>query len=216
MAKTTGLAKAQQSALAALSSVPGFELLYLAGGTAIAWHLGHRRSRDLDFFSFDDDFDLLAMRRRIERAKVRLEVVAQGESSLKAKLGAVPVDIVRYPYPLLEQPMSGPEGCPIAQLNDLGAMKLAAVSSRGIYRDFWDLYEIATRARSLSQLIAAHRKRFGLAEPDPYHLVRALTYFEDAERVRRLPAGLTPKKWEEIKAYFRAEAPALIRRPRRV
>jgi hypothetical protein len=39
---------------------------------------------------------------------------------------------------------------------------------------------------------------------------KALTYFDDAERDPALPAGMTPTLWEEIKRFFRAEAPKLI------
>ncbi|MCC7387123.1 MAG: nucleotidyl transferase AbiEii/AbiGii toxin family protein [Deltaproteobacteria bacterium] len=210
MAKPAGVAKDQQRALGELSALAGINRFYLAGGTAIAWHLGHRRSRDLDLFSLDGEVDLANLKRGLERSRIELEVVSEGEASLKVRVLGVPVDVVRYPYRLLEPPVAGPAGFPVARLTDLGAMKLAAVSTRGIYRDFWDLFEIARDQVPLTQLVMAHRRRFGLRKADAYHLARALTYFEDAERIRRFPAGLTPVRWAEIKAFFRAEAPKLL------
>src|SRR5258706_10324221 len=44
------LSPAQQSALAVLSQPPELYDFYLAGGTALALHLGHRISEDFDFF----------------------------------------------------------------------------------------------------------------------------------------------------------------------
>ena len=39
MGKSTGLAKAQQRALRRLTTLPALRRFYLAGGTAVAWHL---------------------------------------------------------------------------------------------------------------------------------------------------------------------------------
>ena len=44
------LTEAQQIVLELLSRVGEVRTFYLAGGTALALHLGHRRSGDFDFF----------------------------------------------------------------------------------------------------------------------------------------------------------------------
>jgi len=60
-------------------------------------------------------------------------------------------------------------------------------------------------------------KRFSRTEGDLYHVERALTWFEDAEKNPISVAGLTSAKWERIKTFFREETPTLlgIRKPRR-
>jgi hypothetical protein len=45
-----------------------------------------------------------------------------------------------------------------------------------------------------------------------YHLLRALTYFEDAESVATLPAELTRGRWQAIKAWFEEHAARALRR----
>jgi len=45
------LPPAQQAVLERLSGLDEVRSFYLAGGTALALQLGHRRSVDLDFFS---------------------------------------------------------------------------------------------------------------------------------------------------------------------
>ena len=45
---------------------------------------------------------------------------------------------------------------------------------------------------------------------DPYHLLRSLTYFEDAE-AEAMPEVLGGPTWDEVKAFFRAEATRLFR-----
>jgi len=132
------------------------------------------------------------------------------DATLHGYVGGVSVDIVRYPYPLLEAPGVVVEGMPVAGLRDLAAMKLAAVSKRGIRRDFWDLHEIVTRSFALGAAVEAYQRRFAQVRPEMYHVIRSLTFFGDAEVDPIFPAGLTPQHWTAIKTYFRAEAPRLL------
>jgi hypothetical protein len=47
-----GVTSTAADAAAVIGSTVDLALFRLAGGTALAWHLGHRLSEDLDFFSF--------------------------------------------------------------------------------------------------------------------------------------------------------------------
>ena len=212
MGKPTGLAKEQDRALEQLTTILDTRLFYLAGGSAVALHLGHRISNDVDLFSASDKVNLQSLRRRIT-TKARAEVVSLSDASLRLVLESASVDIVKYPYPLLEPPRSGPHGFPVAGLRDLAAMKLATIAGRGLRRDFWDLFEINRKAIPLAEAVESYLARFGLGEPDVYHLARALTYFVDAERDPLFPLGLTQTKWERIKSFFRKEAPTLLTKP---
>lgn len=51
MGRSTSLADEQQRTLERLRPLVAADALYLAGGTAVAHHIGHRRSLDLDLFS---------------------------------------------------------------------------------------------------------------------------------------------------------------------
>jgi len=113
------------------------------------------------------------------------------------------------PYPPLEQTELGACAVPIATLLDLAVMKLAAISRRGIRRDFWDLYAILSSGVTLREAGHAYVTRFGVAEADLYHVLRALTYFADADRETVFPAGLSLEEWNTIKTFFRKEAPKL-------
>jgi hypothetical protein len=210
MGKPTGLAKEQRRALDRLKGVPGIERFYLAGGSAIASHLHHRRSVDLDLFSVSKEVDLSTLAVSIREKVPDLEVVSASDVSLHARIGEVPVDFVRYPYAPLEAPRAGAEAFPVAGLRDLAAMKLAAIARRGLRRDFWDLKAIADAGLSLREAADAYVAKFRLAESDLYHVLRALTYFADAESNPVYPQGLTRRGWERIKQYFEEEAPKLL------
>ena len=82
-------------------------------------------------------------------------------------------------------------------------MKLSAVSRRGIRRDFWDLYEMFSRQTpSLDCALDSYLRRYGVKESDLYHVLKALTYFDDAEADTLLPLGLSDERWHKIKSWF--------------
>lgn len=199
----------QLRALDRLRNEPAFEGLCLVGGTAIAAHLGHRRSLDLDLFSHGGAIDLESVRRRL--VELGASIVSIDANVLRAVLDNVRIDVVRYPYAAIEAPAPGPAGFPTLGLSDLAAMKLAAIARRGLRRDFWDLHEIARRAVPLEDIARLYRAKFGSSENDLYQAARALTYFADADAEPLLPAGLTAERWAEIKRFFFEHAGRLVR-----
>ena len=211
MADTTRLSEPQRRALDRLSAIPVVGGFYLAGGTAIAMHLGHRTSLDLDFFSLAPDVDLDVAKAAFRGVFDKAETLRQTDAAVQLLCDGTPIDLVRYPYPLLRLPVREERGIAVAGLLDLATMKLSAIARRGLRRDFWDLESIATRGEvSLREASEAYLLRFGVAEADLYHVFRALTYFEDAERDPVFPDGLTSQAWQDLKAFFRREVPRLI------
>ena len=90
-------------------------------------------------------------------------------------------------------------------------MKLLAIARRGLRRDFWDLQQIVAAGIPLDAALGAYQRRFGPAAGDLYPVLRALTWFDDAERDPLLPAGLSPEGWREVRATFERIAPAYLR-----
>lgn len=211
MADTSRLPEAQRRALDRLKSVPRMADFYLAGGTAVAVHLGHRLSVDLDFFSVRPDVDLDAVRDSVRHAFAEASTVAQTDAAVQLLCDGAPIDLVRYPYPPLRAIERTADGIAVASLLDLAAMKLGALSRRGLRRDFWDLAEIVRRGGvTLEEACRAYRERYGVAEADLYHVLRSLTWFKDAERDPAYPAGLFEAGWRDIQAFFLREAPKLL------
>lgn len=210
MGDAASLSDQQRRALQRLSKLPLIGAFYLAGGTALTIRLAHRRSADLDFFSRTPSADLDAVKRAVESCFDRVEVRAETDAALHLLCDGLPIDFVRYPYPPLEPPGEA-FGVGLAGLRDLAVMKLSAISRRGLRRDFWDLHEILHHAGlSLRACGEAYVARFGVREADLYHVLRALTYFDDAEKDPVFPPGLDAKSWDAIKAFFRQEAPKLV------
>lgn len=216
LARPAPLTAEQRRALAGLNRAGLLDALYLAGGAAVSHHLGHRVSNDLDLFSVDPELDLDSVRRRAVTV-LEAEAISQSDATLKLRIADAMVDVVRYPYRALARAQRGPEGIRVASLRDLATMKLAAIAKRGVRRDYWDLYEILTRTRlTLHVACNDYLRKFGVSEADIYHVLRALTWFEEAEADPTPPRGLTHARWRKIRAWFEQHAAdELLRRSRR-
>jgi nucleotidyltransferase AbiEii toxin of type IV toxin-antitoxin system len=208
MAQRAGLPASQRRALGRLSGLPIATELYLAGGVAIAIHLGHRTSRDLDLFGRSADLDLDRVHEALRGASMRVELIARSDATLHMRFEGADLDVVRYPYRLLAKSRRHESGIQVASLRDLTAMKLAEIAKRGIRRDFWDLHAILTGGAriTLRRALEDYQVKFGVAEADVYHVLRALNWFEDAERDEVLPRGLTERHWRAIRLFFEEAA----------
>lgn len=202
------LAESQQALLELLSRIPEVRTFYLAGGTALALALGHRRSRDFDFFRPKDFLpqDLLT----VLRETGDLSVLQEAAGTLTVTSRGVPISFFRYNYPLLRPLRESPWGLLLADPDDIAAMKLAALAGRGARKDFVDLYFYTREVAPLEQAFARFREKYRGVSVDPYHLLRSLTFFEDAE-AEAMPDLLVPVTWEEIRTFFKGEAARLFR-----
>lgn len=125
-------------------------------------------------------------------------------------LGGVPTRFFHFEYPLLRPLHESPWGIAVAHPDDIAAMKLSAVAGRGPRKDFVDLYAYARRVAPLEQVFERFREKYRGVSVDPYHLLRSLTYFEDAE-AEAMPEVLGDISWAGVTAFFRAEAARLYR-----
>src|SRR5262245_36867593 len=157
----------QRAALAKLASVLG-DTFYLAGGAGVAAHLQHRESRDLDLFSSSDPTSCLPALEHVDG----LTITNRAPGTIHAKLDGVPVSLLRYDYRLLDRPEPIADlPIPVASSTDLACMKLSAIASRGLARDFWDLHAlIGATGRELSEYLAAFRTKY--PAQDIGHVVR--------------------------------------------
>jgi hypothetical protein len=192
------LEDAQAATLESLAPVVSKWDLVLGGGTAIALRLGHRRSFDLDWFRYEElDPDLLQADLAANGLQLRSPRSSRG--TLMGTMGNVPVGFYRYRYPdlrpaeALEEPRIR-----IASLEDLAAMKLAAVAQRVTRRDFLDVHALLG-VFGLEEMFGFFRKKYGR---DAAHLLYALTYFDEADR-EPMPDLIRPVAWEAVKRDLR-------------
>ena len=178
---------------------------YLAGGTALALVEGHRVSVDLDVFvermrSTEDVLD------RLRGQVPELSVTSLEAGTVYVEVHGVQVSVIEYRYPLLG-PTVATDGLALANRDDIAAMKLSAIASRGSRKDFVDLWILLTRHRSLTEYLALYEEKFEVR--DVGHVVRSLVHFDDAERDPPLRL-LVDIDWELVKRNFRSRVGGLL------
>ncbi len=196
----------QQSALAILSQVAAVRSFYLAGGTALALHLGHRDSVDFDFFRSTG----FAPQELVEHLPPSppVQMLQAERDTLTVLFRGVKTSFFGYPHDLIRPTIPGPCDIAVASVADIAPMKLAAIAGRGSRKDFVDLYCICRQCFPLREAITLMAAKFASPQYDLYHLSRSLVYFADAEN-EPMPRLRQPLTWEEVKRFFLAEAARL-------
>ncbi len=201
---------ASNEVLGDLNRMLPLQPFYLAGGTGLALRLGHRLSRDFDFFCtalFNEEMLIQKMRGLND-----FTIVAKSEHTLHIVLKGIKVSFLGYNYPLLFQTnkFQSEIGIPVdvADARDIACMKISAISSRGTKRDFVDLYMVAQQY-NLCELFTLFKHKFSLTPYNTVHILKSLTYFIDAES-EPMPDMLVPLSWDTVKRFFISEVPKLL------
>lgn len=169
---------------------------YLAGGTALAFQLGHRRSYDLDLFT-PTDFNVDGVVESLGRLP-DFVIEQLGVGTINARVGATKLSILRYPYPLLALTTEH-LGVQLANLLDIGVMKLTAIANRGLRRDFVDL-AVLLEHFTLAQLLDARDRKLGPLAGVRIHLLKSLLYFADADADQHPDVLRVNLTWSAVKA----------------
>lgn len=170
---------------------------YLGGGTAIALHIGHRQSVDLDWFT-SNEFDEKMWQMRWE-TKWSFNMRSREWQTLTGEIGGVKTSLFFYKYPLIGTATTY-NNLEIASLKDLAAMKLDAVISRGTKRDFIDLYFL-TKEFGADLMFDFYDQKYGNLGERELLLRKALIYFNEADD-DEMPNMLIPTDWNKVKSFF--------------
>jgi hypothetical protein len=185
--------------------------LYLGGGTAVAVHLGHRESRDLDFF-FHEEIDLDKLRKSIEAAGA-FAVTHESEGTLKGLFEATKIEIFdASEIKLLSKPVPV-AGISVGGLQDLMAMKIKVMAERGEMRDYFDVKAIDVRGGiSVEAGIELYIERYeiDLSSVALVHLYKAMGDLSDVEIDELLPTTLP-----ELETWWRLRLAKVLRNSNR-
>lgn len=205
---TAVLSRAQQTLLERLSAVPAVRTFYLAGGTGLALHLGHRRSIDFDFFR-QETVDPAELLRAIGTVVAAPAVRRAEQDTLTVELNGIATSFFAYSHPLLRSLEPGPWSVTVAAIADIAAMKISAIAGRGARKDFVDLYFICKEVIPLPDVLQLFEEKFRGVPYERYHILKSLTYFDDAE-TELMPEMVRPVDWDGVKQFFLTAAPALF------
>ncbi len=179
---------------------------FVIGGQAVRCFAPYRPSRDVDFgvespASLDDLVEQLRRRGEVEIQERTADTVHLLWNGTK-----VSAFVLAHLAPHVEDRHLDVEG--------VLATKLHAIVDRGLRRDFFDLYVILESHRLGIVTALAALRRVYATPMDEGLLLRALVFFDDADREAPLP-GEGPRDWRAVKEYFQSQVGALLVPPRR-
>jgi len=124
---------------------------YLVGGTAIALHIGHRRSIDFDLFT-EGDIKRKSIRNMIKKSGFVVEkLLYEAFDQIHLIVNSVKITFFSFPHEIIHPiDLDGIIGIPT--LLDLAAMKTYALGGRAKWKDYVDLYFILKDHHSLAEI----------------------------------------------------------------
>ncbi len=147
----------------------------LVGGTALALYLGHRISVDIDLFSLKDfDSDLLLF--ELSNDFDTIKPIVKTKNSLLIELDNIRTDLIKFNYSF--QRIIFLDNIRILALEDIAPMKIDAITGRGKKKDFYDLYYLLQKF-SLPKMLELYQQKY--QHSTMFHVIKSLTWFEDAE-----------------------------------
>ncbi len=147
----------------------------LVGGSALTLHLCHRKSEDLDFFTYEDSFDKKEILEFIKTFEQK-EIINQTNEQMDLLVNGVKVTFFNAKWQFLK-PLHIYK-FNLATLEQIAAMKVNVLFLRAKYRDYYDLYFLA-KEKSLKEIFRASEH---IVEGATFKLfVTALLYIDDIE-----------------------------------
>ncbi len=175
-----------------LMIIEEFSDLRLVGGTSLALQIGHRKSIDIDLFGIIE-FESLSLPEIFADFK-NTNSIKRSKNINIFNIDNVKVDFVNYSYPWLGDVVNY-DGIRLAGINDIAAMKLAAITGRGSKKDFIDLYFLLQKF-TLKEIMKMYSSKY--FDGSEYLVLKSLTYFEDAEKDADVDM-IADVSWQEIK-----------------
>lgn len=157
--------------LQATKELKGF---FPAGGTALALHIGHRKSIDLALFT-QNDFDNNFLLEFLEQ-NFNFKLDFSAINTLKGSIDGVKIDLISHKYPFVK-PILKNENIFLFSIEDIAAMKLNAIAGNGTRsKDFIDIYFVLKQF-SLENLLDFYKTKYETR--NLLHVVKSLNYFDD-------------------------------------
>jgi len=187
-----------------VGAVAGASYWFLIGGHAVRCFSPYRPSDDVDF-GVVRARNVEELVRRL-RSKGHVEVLERAKGTVHLRFEGHDVSVFHLPAlePFVEAQTLTTSG--------ILATKLHAILDRGTRRDFFDLYVMLEQERlGIVECLRSLREVYD-ADVNEGLVLRALTYFDDAEAEAPLP-GEGPDDWVAVRAFFVARAGALLLPP---
>ncbi len=146
------------------------------GGTAVALHLGLRRSIDFDLFTYET-IKPLAIKRGVLDCGFVANIINEKNDQIHFTINNVKVTFFEYPFNI-EANLNVSDSYLIPDLITLAAMKTFSLGGRAKCKDYEDLYFIIKSHHSLRE-ISNKAKEIFKDVFNPILFCRQICYFKD-------------------------------------
>ena len=175
------------------------EKYVLVGGTALSLHLCHRKSEDLDFFTYSDSFGKKEIFDYIKNRFEHVEIVNQTNDQIDLLINGVKVTFFNAKWNFLK-----PEKIKrfnLAPLQAIAAMKVNTLFLRAKFRDYYDLYCLVREGMTLPEIFLSAKDVIDGATFKMFAI--ALVYTDDIEddNIAHLQPELKIST-KEIRSFF--------------
>lgn len=160
--------------------LPQIEDFYLAGGTALALQIGHRRSLDFDLASSKQisPFDL--ERKLINRGFAIQKIFTATNDEFSVLIHATRVTFFSFPFNVKHRITWQRGQITLPEIIELGAMKAYALGRRSKWKDYVDLYFLLKFKLSMEELVEKAKEIFS-SHFNSKLFREQLCYFEDID-----------------------------------
>lgn len=121
----------------------------LVSGSALSLHLCHRKSEDLDFFTYDDSFDKRQIFEYIKKFESK-EILNQTDEQIDLLLDGVKVTFFNAKWSFLKPFKIYRFN--LASVESIASMKVNVLFLRAKFRDYYDLYFLAKKVMSVKKI----------------------------------------------------------------
>jgi hypothetical protein len=173
----------------------------LAGGTGLALHLGHCISTDLEFLA-QQAFRPSEVLEELRALAGVVESVTMEEGAMIAQADGARVSLMQVSARFGEV-TTRVNGCDVASVVDIAAMKLLAVSQGGSRSDFVDLYAVLQTV-PFRKVARNALERYGVTTLEPLVVGEGLVWFKRADAQSDPIYVGTPVAWNNIRDFFRS------------
>ncbi len=181
---------------------------YLAGGTAIALHIGHRRSIDFDFFT------AVKLNKSMIKAKLKSipfdkRPVFEDLDQLHILVNNVKISFFSYPF-TVEHPVKIPSFITMPALLSLAAMKAFALGRRAKWKDYVDIYFILKDYYTIEDISIEAKKIFGQLYSEKLFREQ-LAFHDDIDYSELVEFLVQPTPEDEIRNFLIDKATDIFR-----
>lgn len=171
---------------------------YLAGETALALQVRHRKSFDFDIFIKNPVNNKLRLKIKKALGEIKIRIDTKDQIVFDTFDG-ISITFLWYYFPILN-PLIKTDSISLASVADIASDKAYTIGRRAVWRDYVDLYFLIQKAIDLPTIIDSAKRKFG-NNFNESRFLEQLVYYKDLEIV---PLEFIDKKIkdDEIKSFL--------------